>query len=145
MLIPLIAQFLCIRIPVATLGFIIVEIPRISGAPQMRHNGSLDLTIIQAAPVDVLEPRVRFHAAGATTNVAEALGGVHCAKAGDEVASVGGHGGGKADFTFYDSGGVLEWGLVLSIVEEGAGDALFVDLHGVLVPEGGLADEEFID
>jgi hypothetical protein len=89
MLIPLVAQFLCIRIPVATLGLIIVEIPRISGAPQMRHNRALDLTIIQAA--------------GATTNVSEALGSVHGAEAGDQVAGVGGHGRGEADFAFYNS------------------------------------------
>jgi hypothetical protein len=35
--------------------------------------------------------------------------------------------------------------VTMDLGEERAGDALFVDLHGVLVPEGGLADEEFIN
>jgi len=91
------------------LRLVVVEVARVRRAAQMRDNWAVDFAVVQAVPVDVFEPRVRFDARGAAADVAEALGGVDGAEARDEVAGVGGHGGGEADFAFDDSGR-CEWG-----------------------------------
>lgn len=72
----------------AALRFILVEIPRVGGPAEVRDNRAIDLAVVQAVPVDVLEPCMRLDAAGAAADVAEAFGGVDGAEAGDEIARV---------------------------------------------------------
>jgi hypothetical protein len=99
---PLVAQLLGIRVPLLALGLILVEVARVSGTPQMRHNGALHFAVVQFLPVDVLEPLVLLDALCAAGDVAQALGGVDCAEAGDEVARGGRHCRGEADAAFDD-------------------------------------------
>ena len=68
----------------------------------MRHNRSVDLSVIQLVPVDVAEPGVRFDGGSAALYVAEPLRRVDCAEARDEVAGFGRHGGGIADLALND-------------------------------------------
>jgi len=101
-LIPLLTHLLRVRLPVRGLRFVLVEIPRVRRASQMRHNRSVDLSVIQLVPVDVAEPGVRFDGGSAALYVAEPLRRVDCAEARDEVAGFGRHGGGIADLALND-------------------------------------------
>ena len=57
-LVPLIAQLFRIRIAMLTFWLILVKVPCISRASEVRYNGTVDFAPVQAVPVDVLEPRV---------------------------------------------------------------------------------------
>src|SRR5690242_10747463 len=85
------------------LVLVLVEIPRISGPAQMRHNRPLHLAAVHFVPVNVFEPLVRLDPRRPAGNVAEPLGHVDGAESGDQVARWGRHGAGEAHFAFYDS------------------------------------------
>jgi hypothetical protein len=107
----------------------------------MRHNRALHTSIVDVFPVHVCEPLVRLDGCGATLDVAKPLRGVHGAEAGDEFARDVGHGGGKAEVTFYYSDYIAISTAVLLI--EGVG-LLLVDLDGILIPKRRLPNQELI-
>ena len=106
------------------LRIILIEIPRVVRRAEVRHDRARGAAVIQRIPIDMAEPGVAAHGGGAAAHVAEPLGDVDGAEARDEVAGVGAHG---------------------RRVPHAALDDLLVDLQGILVPEGRLADEEFVD
>jgi hypothetical protein len=138
-LIPLVAQFFGIWVAMLAFWLIFVKVSRVRWPSKMGNNGAIDFTVVQAVPVDILEPRVGFDTASTAANVAQSLGCIDSAEAGNEVACINGHCAGEANFALYNPVKVLVhartnkcWGGRFSV--------LFVDLHGVLVPEGWLAD-----
>ena len=73
--------------------------------PHLRDDGALHAAVVQGLPVDGAEEGVGFDALGAAGEVAEPLGRVHGAEAGDEGAGFGAHAVRVADFAFDDPGG----------------------------------------
>lgn len=90
----------------------------------MRHNRALLPTMVHRIPVNLLEPGMFLDRARAALHIPEPFSHIDVAEPADEVARIGGHGAGIAHFAL---------------------DNLLVDFDRVLVPEGRLADEEFVD
>lgn len=87
-------------------------------------NGPLNATIIEILPTNALEERVNLDPRRPTRDIPEPLGGIILTQRRDDIAGREGHDGVKAQTAL---------------------DDLLVDAHRILVPEGGLADEEFVD
>lgn len=75
---------------------------------QIRSDRAFHLAVVEGVPVDGSEEGMGLDAVDAAGKVAEALGRVDRAKAGDEGAGVGVDVGGKFDFACADPGGGYE-------------------------------------
>lgn len=72
----------------------------------MWHDGAVYFAMVECVPVNILEPRMRFHCAGSAFDVTKAFGGVDGTESGDQITSIRGHCRGESNSSFYNSKGM---------------------------------------